>query len=252
VTGGLRERLLGWAKPRPDASLERRFPDLPAKQLAEIEFWSQVIDQYVDWYEGKIGSLFGRPSPAPEQKETRYGLRENAIWTWIQAAKVKYLEALRVEPGCFSGKDVLDVGCGPVPHLHCFENIRRFGLDQLVDEYRAIGFPLDRYDPPITYLKGSAESIPARENSMDAVISVNAIDHVDSFATAAAEIMRVLKPDGVLRMQVHYHPPTVCEPWSLDDQLVRSSFSGLELRKIHEEPHEDNPAETLVVWSTHD
>ena len=87
----------------------------------------------------------------------------------------------------------------------------------------------------MTFVRAFAEDMPFPSASFDAVISVNAIDHVDDFARAASEISRVLKKDGVLRMQVHYHPPRELEPYSLTDEDVLAHFGHLGIEKISEE-----------------
>ena len=88
----------------------------------------------------------------------------------------------------------------------------------------------------------------------DAVISVNAIDHVSDFSAVAKEIRRVLKPGGTLRLQAHYHKPTPLEPQSLDDELILREFGSLGVRKVAErrvKPGEQvhDFDECLVVWA---
>ncbi len=229
-----------------------KFSYLPYKQRGEIDFWEKFIDRVILWHQGKLPELYGRPSPDESIKVKTFNLKENAIRTWIKVASQRYLNALKVEPDYFRGCKVLDVGCGPIPNLHCFHDITPFGLDQLIAEYKEIGFPLDSYQPPVIYTKGSAEHIPFEDHFFDAVISVNAIDHVDDFGQAAREIRRVLKPAGKLRMQVHYHAPTRCEPWKLDDTMLLEAFQDIGIRKICETEIAGPKREKLVVWSTPD
>ena len=141
-----------------------KYSHLPYKQLGEIRFWEGVIEKYIMWYQGELTELYGQLSPEETMKERAFGLRENAIRTWIRVASTKYLRALAVGSDYFSGCRILDVGCGPIPHLHCFRDIEPFGVDQLITEYKNLGFPLDRYEPQIKYKVGSAESIPFEDN----------------------------------------------------------------------------------------
>lgn len=178
----------------------------------------------------------------------------NAVRTFINAAiDTYYPERLLVPRDYFKGKKILDVGCGPLPCALAFTDCQVYGLDQLLDRYRRLGFPLDTYPSRMTYVVGGAESMPFADAAFDAVISVNAIDHVDDFPKAAAEMRRVLRPDGILRMEVHYHPPNICEPWCLDDEVILRHFGQLVLRKVHERLAEDyecvfSEDEKLVVW----
>ena len=88
---------------------------------------------------------------------------------------------------------------------------------------------------------------------MDAVISVNAIDHVDDIVKTAAEIRRVLKPGGEVAMQVHYHKSTKTEPVELNDARFQALFGWVEgLRKVNEKPakwgNRESPGELVAVW----
>jgi SAM-dependent methyltransferase len=236
---------------------ERLFPSgkysyLPYKQRGEIEFWEGIVEKFIRWYQGELTELYGKPRPEEGMKEKAFDLRENAIRTWIRVASKRYLDALAVETDYFNGCRVLDVGCGPVPHLHCFSDIERFGVDQLIIEYKELGFPMDRYEPQITYKVGSAESIPFEDNFFDAVVCVNAIDHVDDFGSVAQEIQRVLRPGGKLRMQVHSHKPRRCEPIELDDAILFEAFEALCIEKISELEVEGKTDQKLVIWSTPD
>ena len=49
------------------------------------------------------------------------------------------------------------------------------------------------------------------------------------------EILRILKPGDKLRMQIHYHHATSCEPWQLDDEMVAHHFGSAGLKKIDEQ-----------------
>jgi SAM-dependent methyltransferase len=71
------------------------------------------------------------------------------------------------------------------------------------------------------------------DNFFDAVISVNAIDHVDDIRQTASAIRRILKPDGLLCMHIHYHAPKLREPIAIDDDLFRDLFGWCgDLKKL--------------------
>jgi ubiquinone/menaquinone biosynthesis C-methylase UbiE len=206
------------------------------KESSEFDFWSCEIQYYVKWYKGKIRYLYGIPHPTQREKIVQFSLEENAIRTWAEADIERYLNRLLVRRDYFAGKRLLDVGCGPIPYALAFNDCKIWGIYPLVDSYKRIGFPLDRYSDRLTYLNASVEKIPCEDNFFDAVISVNSIDHVDDFPLAAQEISRVLRPGGILRMEVHYHSPTTCEPWKLDDSIIIQYFDHLEIQKVSEKP----------------
>lgn len=222
-----------------------------------MRYWQGLVKQRIDWYEGKIDVLNGLAAPDEDVKVTGYDLKENAIRTAAKLNINRYPEALAIPADYFRGKKILDIGCGPNPCVTAFTDCQTYGLDELVDEYKELGFPLDSYSDRLTYLKGSAENIPIEDNFFDAVISVNAIDHVKDFPAVAKEITRVLKPGGIIRMQVHYHKPTVCEPWSLDDKMVLECFGHLNIKKIQERSWNDHPnwlkeGEKILIWGNSD
>ena len=252
-TGELVRRGIRWSVQRARQFRSR----LPRKQFEELEFWrEQIRSSYVQWYEGKIPHRYGVPAPSKQERVTRHGPVENAVRTWAAADINKYLGHLLVPDDHFADKKLLDVGCGPIPYALAFIDCLIWGLDPLVQHYRQMGFPLDRYSDRLTYLCGAVESIPVRDSFFDAVIAVNSIDHVDDFNAAAQEISRVLKPRGVLRLEVHYHPPTTAEPWQLDDGAVLKHLGSLGIEKVHERPYTElypeashRRDEKLVIWA---
>ncbi|MBA2459326.1 MAG: class I SAM-dependent methyltransferase [Gemmatimonadales bacterium] len=236
---------------------KRRFWRLPYKQYREVEWWQHDIASYVGWYTGKIPSLYGIPAPTPAMKVKGADMRESALLTWIDVMQDSYPTRLAVPRDYFRGQRILDVGCGPLPLALGFTGCDIYGVDQLIHRYKRLGYPIEKFSSRMRYIQSSAEHIPVRDHAFDAVISVNAIDHVDNFAAAAREIARVLRPGGIIRMQVHYHPPAICEPWGLDDEIVLKHFGGLGIRRVQEhvaDVHERvmGDGEKLVVWSNRD
>jgi SAM-dependent methyltransferase len=97
--------------------------------------------------------------------------------------------------------------------------------------------------------------MPFADGWFDAVVSVTAIDHIDDFGAGAAEVRRVLKPDGIFRMHVHYHPATRTEPLELNDEVFLEHYGWVPgLRKIITGDTKDSgmtraePGELYVVW----
>ena len=234
-------------------------PRLAAKHIAELAWWERGLRYRVEWYRGKR-TMYGRPPPTDEEKHVRDTIEASAGVTTVAVSLDRYPKALKISRHHFAGKTLLDVGCGPYPLSIAFEDCRIIGLDPLVGRYEEAGFPLSEFTDRVTFVRGFAEDMPFPGQSFDAVISVNAIDHVDDFARAASEISRVLKKDGVLRMQVHYHPPRKLEPYALTDEDVLAHFGHLGIEKISEEvpsgPARDpgsspdvDPRERLVVWA---
>jgi ubiquinone/menaquinone biosynthesis C-methylase UbiE len=141
-----------------------------------------------------------------------------------------YTEELRLERDCFSGKRILEVGCGPLAPVLQFTDCTRHCIDPLVNMYMAAGWPL--FDYEAKFIETGGESLPYQDGYFDAVISVNALDHVDDFERVASEVQRVLRRGGGVYFEVEYHAPTVTEPITLSDARVVKAFPGCELKMI--------------------
>ncbi|MBA3736247.1 MAG: class I SAM-dependent methyltransferase [Actinobacteria bacterium] len=234
-------------------------PRLGPKHLAELAWWERALHDRVEWYRGER-TMYGRRPPTSDEKHVRETIEASAGVTTVAVSLDRYPDALKIPRDHFVGKTILDLGCGPYPLSIAFDDCRIVGLDPLILRYEAAGFPLDEFTDRVTFVRAFAEDMPFPARSFDAVISVNAIDHVDDFALAAREISRVLKKDGILRLQVHYHPPTELEPQALGDDDVLRHLGHLGIEKISEEvppgrardpdsvPAID-PDERLVVWA---
>jgi len=62
----------------------------------------------------------------------------------------------------------------------------------------------------------------------DVVIAVNSIDHVDDIRQASLKIRRTLRPEGLIRMHIHYHKAKIAEPLELSDGVVPEVFGWVE------------------------
>lgn len=202
------------------------------KQQSEVHFWQCEIQQYIAWYNGELPYLYYTPSPHPEERIVADTISESAILTWTELhQKPKYLNELQIKPSDFSGKKVLDVGAGPIPSATCLENCHIYSLDPLHSVYKKLGFPQHLY-PNVTFIEARAENIPVEDHFFDAIISVNAIDHVDDLPKVARELCRIAKPDCAFRMHIHYHSATVCEPIEIDDEIITSLFDWVKGLRI--------------------
>jgi ubiquinone/menaquinone biosynthesis C-methylase UbiE len=108
-------------------------------------------------------------------------------------------------------KILVDLGCGPygeIPGIRILEkrnNIflkKIIGVDPLMDFYKKeIG--LIKEDQNLDLINAQGESIPLDSESIDVVLSSNAIDHCESPEVAIGEVFRILKKNGVFYINVH-------------------------------------------------
>ena len=94
----------------------------------------------------------------------------------------------------------LDVGCGTGRGLALYSrDVRPIGLDPAWDSLvRARGRA-----PRVPLVQGSSEALPFRDGAFDTVVSSLVFCTVPEPARGLAEVKRVLRPDGQLRMLEH-------------------------------------------------
>jgi len=227
------------------------------KNKAELDFWQAELELYIQWCDSKISLYKTRPPSTSQKIATTRDRAKNAAMTWNKIFQErKYLVDLDLKPNTFSGMRLCDIGAGPHPSSLCFNKAEIYGVDHLMREYSNLGYPMGEYDHRYHFIQSDAEKMPFPNNYFDAIISVNAIDHVDDLAKASQEIKRVSKKQVKFRMHVHYHAKTTTEPLELNDQVFKSMFSWVtKLHNINESKYKDigrtqaAPGELYVVWT---
>jgi SAM-dependent methyltransferase len=127
------------------------------------------------------------------------------VMRWLDPFHTELLEHLtaaarKLPPGAH----VLDAGAGECPHAPLFAHTRYVRLD------RGIG------DKTWDYTKievlGDISELPFRDNSFDAVINIQVLEHLKEPSIGVNEMARVLKPGGELILttvqcwEIHQHP----------------------------------------------
>ncbi len=237
------------------AKFLRRFAtESEKKYVAELNFWAGEIENYKSWYTGNLRESYGTVSPADIEKVKAENIKDSAILTWHKLhQEKKYFLDLQLPQDIFAGKKLLDIGSGPMPSATCFKNAELYCLEPLLSRYIDIGFPLHYYGNT-KFIQCKAESIPVENNFFDAIISVNALDHVDDFEKTASEIQRVLKQDGIIVFHLHYHYKTETEPVELNDERVQKAFSKIPgMKKISQKKEKYGSVceegESFTLWS---
>jgi 2-polyprenyl-3-methyl-5-hydroxy-6-metoxy-1,4-benzoquinol methylase len=143
--------------------------------------------------------------------------------SWYQETMTN---AWNISISTYSEKKVLDVGCGPRGSLEFLKdhNAQLVCVDPLAKEYGKLG--ADRH--VMTYIAANAETMPCMDGAFDIVTSVNSLDHVDELHAASQEMIRVLRPGGLMIIQAHInHAPTVCEPSPFTKDDIFGAFASL-------------------------
>jgi arsenite methyltransferase len=105
-------------------------------------------------------------------------------------------QALAAQPG----ERVIDIGCGPGFYVaELLEEIGPDGSILGVDAAEAmLGIAAKRCEahPNASFEQADATSLPAVDQSFDAALSVQVMEHVPDVGAALAEIHRILRPGG--------------------------------------------------------
>ena len=218
------------------------------KYKEELRFWKGFWKELEAWGRGEV--IYGtKPKFADIETDTQV-----LYQTWVKEHQMpKYAYDLEIDVHEFDGACILDLGNGPFANTKIFKGSKGYGLDPLLDGYIELGYPCIS-DDSFTYIKGFAENMPFEDNFFDAVLCMNSFDHFDDLEKVAAEIKRVLKPNGKLAMHVHYHLPTATEPLVLNDGLMLELFEEIEgFGKLNQKQSKfgyelNDPDQSYCLW----
>jgi len=130
----------------------------------------------------------------------------------------------------FDGKTIIDLGCGPMGALHFFPNTSiKIGIDNLAFNYNQV-FEVKKKQH-VEYVAADGEFLPISDECADYVFCINAFDHVDEPNTVANELERILKPKGILFLQVEINKraTTINEPHLFSTEIILNLFQNLSL-----------------------
>ena len=149
--------------------------------------------------------LFAGIAPEYDRMGSVLSFGQDPRWRRFLVSKVNAI------PGSW----VLDVatGTGLVARELASKNVRVVGLDQSpamvargVEAVRRRGL-----DQRVWFTIGQAQALPFADGSLDAVTFTYLLRYVDDPAATVAELVRVLRPGGVMASLEFHVPP---EPWA--------------------------------------
>jgi len=140
----------------------------------------------------------------------------------------------------FDDKVIIDVGCDPMGALHFFpETSVKVGVDNLAYNYNQIFQIKKKQD--VKYITADAEFIPISSVCVDYIFCINSLDHVDKPNIVLDEFERILKPGGIVYLQVEIDKDTTTlnEPHSFCTANIINLFKNFSLLKYHVIPKQN-------------
>jgi SAM-dependent methyltransferase len=147
------------------------------------------------------------------------------------------LNALGLEHLTSGDARIVEVGSGPIGVATFFPGAERVAVDPLADAYARSEALVALRDPSVDYRQGMGEDLPCDTAHYDLAIIENCIDHVRDMAGVMRELVRVLKPGGVLYLTVNNRSRT--------GYYVHRVLSRLRIDPGH--PHTFTPSRTEAL-----
>ena len=146
----------------------------------------------------------------PEEYDKMFA-KENTYWWYLGRRDI--LESLIVTYGLVAlGSRVLDVGCGTGLILQTLHKYAEpIGLD-----FSPLSLDYCQQRGLKRLIRGNVKNLPVKSESLDCVIALDILEHVDDDERMLEEIMRTLKPGGWLVLTVPAHPSL----WSDHDRAL--------------------------------
>jgi ubiquinone/menaquinone biosynthesis C-methylase UbiE len=141
-------------------------------------------------------------------------------------------ERLRQRHGGADGRRILDVGCGSGRHTAeaCrYPHLMVVGADLCLEDLQQARERLEYHERlginsrgPWTLTAADITRLPFAGNSFDWVVCSEVLEHIESHRLAVGELLRVLRPGGLLAVSVPRRWPE-CICWALSNDYRNAS-----------------------------
>lgn len=130
--------------------------------------------------------------------------REVEVTLAMQRSSQRVRDLLETYQPIADDARVIEVGSGAHGLIFYFGARLGVGVDPLAVSYRSL-FPV--WQSRAATVAAAGERLPFANNSFDVVLCDNVVDHAESPLQIVAELVRILKPGGLLYFTVNFHHP---------------------------------------------
>jgi SAM-dependent methyltransferase len=139
-----------------------------------------------------------------EKKAQHLKGREEEVILAMQRSSRRVRELLETYETIADDARVIEVGSGAHGLIFYFGARHGVGVDPLAVSYHSL-FP--HWQSSASTIAAVGEHLPFPDESFDVVLCDNVVDHAESPKQIAAELVRILKPGGLLYFTVNFHHP---------------------------------------------
>lgn len=139
-----------------------------------------------------------------ERKAEHVRGHEDEVINAMKRSSHRVRELLETFQPISSDARVIEVGSGAHGLIFCFGSKSGIGVDPLAVSYGRL-FP--GWQRCAKTVAACGESLPFADRSFDVVLCDNVVDHAESPQQIVGELVRVLKPGGLLYFTVNVHHP---------------------------------------------
>jgi SAM-dependent methyltransferase len=168
-------------------------------------------------------------------------LAEHEEWYWWHRSRQRIVHSA-IEHWAPPHPRILDVGCGTG---HTTASLQRFGPVLGVDMGNAA--LLHAQARKVDVARSSAARLPVAHGSIDLVVALDVLEHLDDDGAAAREMLESLAPGGLLVATV----PAYASLWSSHDVALghRRRYRRRQLRELLESAGFEIERCSYVMWA---
>jgi SAM-dependent methyltransferase len=202
----------------PKASQQKTWRDKNRHQLA-----ARALERQLEYQQQKAEHLRGH---------------EDDVMLAMQKASLRVRSLLDSFQPITPEASVIEVGSGAHGLIFYFGTTKGVGVDPLAVSYASL-FP--RWQRRALTVAAVGEALPFADDTFDVVLCDNVVDHAESPYTIVRELVRILRPGGLLYFTVNFHHAVYALAAS-----AYSTWRGLGLR------YEIGPFADHTTHLTHD
>lgn len=156
------------------------------------------------WHHRRAQRALQRQLDFQQKKSTAFAGHEPEVMAAMKRSSERIRSLLETYKSIGSDCRVIEIGSGAHGLIFFFPGSLRIGIDPLAVDYRKL-FPA--WQGKASTVAAQGEKLPFAEHSFDVALCDNVIDHAEDPPGIVSELVRILRPGGLLYFTVNIHHP---------------------------------------------